>query len=59
MKKSIRKLTLRGETIRTLRTLDLQGITPARGGNDSAPQFESTGTCPGIGDAASAALPCY
>jgi hypothetical protein len=49
MKKSIRKLTLRSETVRTLRPLrplDLNEVTPVRGGDGAqAPRFESTGPC--------------
>lgn len=44
MKKTLRKLVVRGETIRVLRTLDLRNIAGADGG--AARPFESTGTCP-------------
>jgi hypothetical protein len=48
VKKSIRKLALRSETVRALRSLDLDEATPVRGGDGNAVQrAESTGTCPG------------
>lgn len=50
MKKSIHRLTIRRETVPTLRPLDLTEATPVRGGDGAvAPRFESTGTCPGAG----------
>ena len=47
MKKAIRKLTLRRETVRALRPLDLNEATPVRGGDGAPPpRFESTIPCP-------------
>lgn len=56
MKKSIRKMMLRGETVRTLQPLQL---VEARGGDgNAAPRYESTGTCPGQHAANSIAPAC-
>jgi hypothetical protein len=47
MKKSIRKLALRSETVRALRPLNFDEVAHVRGGDGEAPRYESTGSCPG------------
>jgi hypothetical protein len=46
MKKSIRKLILRSETVRKLRPLELNAVTEVRGGDGAERRrFESTIPC--------------
>jgi hypothetical protein len=45
MKKTTRKLIVRGETVRTLQPLDLRDLARVIGGDDGA-LIESHATCP-------------